>query len=77
MYAFSGIAAKTCGGATLDSFLALNFMKSGTYEEWSKLPIAKTVTPKVNNLDYFIIDEISFLSCEFFNYINKIFQSTF
>jgi hypothetical protein len=50
-------------------------MKSGTYEEWSKLLIAKTVTPKVNDSDYFIIDEISFISCEFFNYINKIFQS--
>jgi hypothetical protein len=67
--AYTGVAAKTCGGVTCHSFLGLNYTLKGSYEVLANHPLSKQFRERAGSLYFILLDEISFISCQFLNYI--------
>jgi hypothetical protein len=65
---------KTCKGTTIYSIFCINYTKGTPFEKLANEPVSKGILLKASKLDYLIIDEISFISCELLSYINRRLQ---
>jgi ATP-dependent DNA helicase PIF1 len=56
------------------SFLGLNYTLKGSYELLANHPLSKQFRGRASSLDFILLDEISFISCKFLNYIHLRLQ---